>query len=312
MGDNDWMYALGLAPGLLGSAKSKNDASRKKYEQSRRAAMEAYQRDLDAIAMELQGAYGPSGAESSNVVRRYGVAGEMGGAAKLYEELDPQLAPVYRQRVLEGLNNPAGQYDESVNDILARIEEEAAGGAVGRGVYGSGLHAQDYSKRALQTLTPFRLQAITNALNRGENFAKTLELMRSQAVSEYEPVRQREVQGAKDAANLRAGGSAARYGTEADIAEGNVNRYLGREAAVGQLLGKAASAGISMATGGMAGGAPTATGASSQNPLDIYADDLYSDGGYGEYTSPLGADPAELDLARQRVARERNPYGRGV
>lgn len=278
--------------------------------------MEAYQRELEGLAGGLETAYAPTSAEQANVLRRYGISGQVGGPRQLYEELDPEFAGLYRQRALEELQQPDIRYKESVGDILARIEEEAAGGAVGRGIYGSGLHAQDYSKRALQTLVPFRMQAITNALNRGEQLAKTLELMRAQAVGEYEPVREREVRGKELGASYRAGGAGARYGTEEAIAGGNVARYNQREAAMLEFLGKVPGAiaaaagypGVGAALSGQPRTAPTTTRASGRDPLQSYYEDMSLE--TPSFYNESLYSPEMLELARQRTARERTPYGR--
>lgn len=291
----DWRSAasFGLTGGIIGG---RNKDHRNKYEENRRRAMEAYQREMYGLGDQLAADYAPNAAEQGNVVRRYGVAGQVGGPSQLFQELDPEVAKLYRQRVLEELGTPDLRYQESVGDLMKQLGEYSGGQAIGRGVFRSGLHAQDYAKRGLQTMVPFRMQAITNALNRGENFTKVLEMMRAQAVGEYEPVRQREVMGKEKSAQYKAAGLGQRYGTEADIAEGNVNRYLGREAAMTQFLGQipgmigTAATGVPMSTGSQGG-----YGSYNMNPEEIM------DYEAGEQYGRSGALRAYQQQARERA-----------
>jgi len=148
-------------------------------------------------------------------INQYRLATTPGGPGQLYADLSPE-ATQYQSLVNQGLQNPSQYYDQSVNDLMAQLSRYSGAQAAGRGVFSSGLHAQDYAQRAAQTLVPYRLQAITNALNRGENLSQVEQNLQQQAISNYQPIRGRQMQGEFAGAGTQLQGqqqgAALRYG----------------------------------------------------------------------------------------------------
>jgi len=278
--------------GLFGGGQSK-------YDENRRKAMEAYQQYMEGLGGGLESAYAPTSDEQANVIRRYNLAGQVGGPGQLYTELDPELAGLYRQQAIDLLQSPDKYYQESVGDMMKMLGEYSGGQAVGRGVFGSGLHAQDYAQRALQTMVPYRLQEITNSLNRGENLINTLEGLRRTAVGEYEPVRQRQVTGADRYAQYAAQGAGARYGTEADIAGERAKAYSGQRSAIGGALTNVGTTILDAYMPGAGKAARAATGSGG------------TPSAYGGYDSLQGLSGDQMESYYRQAARARNPYGVG-